>query len=153
MRQLSPTISVLLLLFAVAQTPAQTVATPTHSDAPLRYDISQETTLNGTVADLLTKPALGMLPGSHLLLTTLNGTVDVSLGAFALQGKGALSVSAGQQVEVTGVMKRVQRNQVFLARAVKVRDTVFAIRNDHGLPVTPQTHEHANSNAQNGEIR
>lgn len=120
---------------------------------PLFYDISQEITLTGTVSRLFTRAFPGTLPGAHLTLTTPNNTVDVSLGAFAFSVSGALSLTEGQQVEVVGVLKNLHGSQVLLARMVNVGDKVFAIRNIHGLPVTPRAHERANQEAQNGETR
>jgi hypothetical protein len=82
--------------------------------------------------------------GSHLLFTTISGPLDASLGRFGLQGKGALSVAAGQQVEVTGVMKTIMDKQVFLARTVKAGGRVYTIRNEHGVPMSPQARDRAN---------
>ena len=78
--------------------------------------------------------------GSHLLFATSAGQVDASLGRFGLRGKGALSVVAGQQVEVTGVMKTIKSKQVFLARTVNVGGQVYTIRNAHGVPRVRRTH-------------
>jgi hypothetical protein len=84
-----------------------------------------------------------MLMGSHILLSTPTGPVDACLGRFALQGKGALSIAGGQQVEVTGVMKTIKDKQVFLTRTVKVGGEVYTIRNEHGFPLSPQVRERA----------
>jgi hypothetical protein len=133
------------------QLPVQ-AQTAERSVGPFSYDASKEATLNGTVLSVLAKPSPGMIMGSHLLLATLSGPVDASLGRFGLQGKGALSVAPGQQVEVTGVMKTLKDKQVFLARSVKVGDQVYTIRNEHGFPVSPQARERANGKtAQKGE--
>lgn len=142
--------SLLVLVLAIAQTHAQTAG---NSMAPLFYDVTQETTLQGTVAGLFAKAATGMLPGVHLMLSTPNGRIDVSLGPFALMGKGSLSVSGGQQVAVTGVMKTLQGRQVFVGRLVKAGDNTYAIRNLHGVPIPPKSHERANQEAPNVEIR
>jgi hypothetical protein len=112
------------------------------------YDVSKEITLSGTVSAVLTKAAPGMVWGSHLLLTTVSGNVDASLGRWALQGKGALSVSVGQQVEVTGVMETLNNQEVFLARTVKVNGKVYTVRNQYGIPLVPQARERA---AEKGE--
>jgi len=120
---------------------AQTAAVVTKPSGPYGYDVSEEVVLNGAVSLVLAKPSQGMVTGSHLLLTTLSGPVDVSLGAFGLRGQGALSVAAGQQVNVTGVMKTLKGQQVFLARTVKVGERIYAIRNEHGIPVSPQARE------------
>jgi hypothetical protein len=86
------------------------------------------------------------------VLETSSGSVDASLGKWGLQGKGALSVAAGEQVEVTGVMKTLNGNQVFLARTVKANGQVYTMRNEHGIQMSPQARERMSQNAgQKGE--
>ena len=150
MRQSFTKACVLFLLTTFGSGYAQKTTT---SSAPLFYDMAQETTVTGTVAQSLVKAIPGMIPGVHLILTTPSGTVDVSLGAFAFSGKGSLPQLAGQQVEVTGISKTLLNRQVFIARLVRVADDVFAVRNNHGLPLTPRKLERANQEAQNGESR
>lgn len=140
-------------LFLSQPSLAQTAPVVTTEAGPLNYDPSKEITINGTVASVLTKPSPGMLGGSHLLLSTLSGPMDVSLGAFGMRGKGALSVAAGEQIAVTGVVKTFKGTQVFLARMVMAAGQSYAIRNAHGIPITPQARERATENAQNGEAR
>ena len=145
--------SLILLFTSLSPSQAQTEAGAIRTAGPSSYDVSQEVSLNGTVSSVVTKSSPGMLPGSHLLLATLSGPVDVSLGMFGLLGKDALPVSGGQQVEVTGVMKTFRGKQIFFARRVKTEDHVFAIRNEHGIPVTPQARERASQKAPNQETR
>jgi hypothetical protein len=133
------------LLFAILAIPL--VAQPA-ADSPLSYDMSKEVTLSGTVSAVMTKSARGMMWGSHLMLETTSGKVDASLGRWGLAGKGALSVTPGQQVEVTGVMKTLRDKEVFVARTVKVNGKVYTMRNEHGISVSPQTRKRA---AQKGE--
>jgi hypothetical protein len=114
------------------------------------YDIAKEITLTGTVSSVLAKPAAGMLFGSHLVLDTTSGQVDASLGKWGLQGKGALSVSAGEPVEVTGVMKTINDKQVFIVRTVKASGQVYTIRNQYGVPRSPQSRERASQKAAQG---
>ncbi len=150
MRRHFGTALVLLVMVTVVYGQSQIASS---TAAPLFYDASQETTLTGTVAVLSKSSHPGKLPGAHLTLTTPNSSIDVSLGSFAFSGKGALSLTEGQQVEVTGVLKKLNGTQVLLARLVKAGDGIYAIRNIHGLPVTPNTHERANQKAQNEETR
>jgi hypothetical protein len=117
-------------------------------DSRLYYDVTREVTLSGMVSGVLTRSTPGMTWGSHLLIGTVSGTVDASLGRWGLQGKGGLSVNLGQYVEVTGVMKTFNGKQVLLVRTVKLGGKVFKIRNEYGIPVSPQAREHA---AQKGE--
>ena len=145
-------LALLLLISLLPPVQAQTAAIGTRTAGPFNYDISQEVTLNGTVSSVLTRPSPGMIMGSHLLLATPSGPVDASLGNFGLRGKGALSVAAGQQIEVTGVMKTIMDKQVFLVRTVKVGGEVYTIRNEHGFPVSPQARERlSGKTAQKGE--
>jgi hypothetical protein len=142
--------SLLVLIFTLPAAQAQTTTT---SAGPFNYDISQEVTLSGTVSSVLTVPSPGTVAGSHLLLATVSGQVDISLGVFGLRGKDAIPVAGGQQVEVIGVMKVFKDKQVFFARAVMVGDHTYAIRNKHGIPITPQARERVGQNAQSGETR
>jgi hypothetical protein len=137
------------LLFAILLIPLNAQST---RDGSQYYDVSQEVTLRGAVSGVLTKPAPGMIMGSHLLLTTVSGPVDASLGRWGLQGKDAVSVTAGQQVEVTGVMKTLKNKVVFVARIVKIGDKVYRVRNEHGIPLSPQARERAIEIRQKGSF-
>jgi ABC-type uncharacterized transport system ATPase subunit len=128
------------LLFAILAIPL--IAQPA-GESPLSYDISKEVTLSGTVSAVIAKPAPGMMWGSHLMLETVSGKVDASLGRWGLVGKDSLSVTPGQQVEVTGVMKTLRDKEVFVARTVKVNGKVYTMRNEHGIPVSPQARKRA----------
>jgi hypothetical protein len=147
------TLSLLLLVFALPPGQAQVAPGATRAVGPLSYDLSQEVSLHGTVSAVLAQASFGMISGSHLLLTTLSGPVDISLGMFGLQGEGALVIAGGQQVEVVGVMKTLKDKRVLLARNVKVGDHLYTIRNEHGIPITPQARKRASQNPQNGETR
>ena len=127
----------LLLLSSLCPIQAQTVQAKT---AP-----AAEVTITGTVQSILVKAAPGMIVGSHLLLATSNGPVDASLGRFGLQGEGAVSVVAGQEIEATGVIKRIQDKLVLLVRSVKVGGELYTIRNNHGFPLSPQARKRADA--------
>jgi len=142
-------LALLVLMPHLAPVQAQIAAV---SAEPLRYDINKEVTLNATVSAVLTKPAPGMIAGSHLLLATLSGPVDASLGFFGLRGKGALSVAAGRQIEVTGVMKTIRDKQVLVTRTVKVGDQVFMIRTEHGIQISPMTRQRLAQKADGGTL-
>jgi len=129
---------------------AQTAAGSTTAGA-FRYDSGKEVTLTGRVSSVLAKAAPGMIPGSHLLLETPSGAVDASLGRFGLRGNGAVAVVAGQQIEVTGVMKTVKDKPLFLARTVKVGGEVYTVRNEHGLALSPQARARAGQTGQKGK--
>jgi hypothetical protein len=121
---------------------AQTAATTAPHAGPFHYDSSLETTINGKVSSVITKPTQGMLMGSHLLVETSSSTVDASLGSLALRGKDAPAFAAGQQVALTGIMKTLKDKEVFLARTVKVGEQVYTFRNEHGFPVREESGSH-----------
>jgi DNA/RNA endonuclease YhcR with UshA esterase domain len=135
------------LLFAILALP---LVAQSERESRAFYDIAKEVTLTGTVSSVLAKPAAGMLFGSHLMLDTNLGPVDASLGKWGLQGKGALSVAAGEAVEVTGVMKTMNDKPVFIVRTVKASGQVFTIRNQYGVPRSPQSRERASQKAAQG---
>lgn len=125
------------LLFASLAVPLN--ADDSHSG----YDVSKEVTLSGTVSSVLHKPAPGMIWGSHLLLKTAFGRLDASLGRFGLEGQGALSVIPGEQIELTGVMKRFRDQEVFVVRSAKANGKTYVLRNEHGIEVSPVVRERA----------
>jgi hypothetical protein len=144
--------ALLSLISPLSPAQVQTRTVETRPAGPFGYDITKEVTLHGTVSSVLTKSSRGMIMGSHLLLATSSGAVDASLGRFALRGNSALSVAAGEQVEVTGVMETIRDKQVFIARIVKAGGQTYTIRNEHGAVASPQARERASQKAtQKGE--
>ena len=140
------------LISSTSPVQAQTTAVTARSAAPFNYDLAEEVTVTATVSSVLTQAAPGMIVGSHLLLATPSGPVDASLGRFALQGHGAVSVAAGQQIQATGVMKKIKDKPVLLVRIVKVGGQLYTIRNEHGVLLSPQARERAVQKAsQKGE--
>jgi len=136
-----------LSLFAIAAPAGAQDAPAAKSFGQLTYDATQETTLNGTVSELLVLPTQGMIAGPHLLLQTPAGIVDASLGRHALRGPGALSVEPGQRVSITGVMRTSAGKPVFLARSVTVNGITYTLRNEHGASLSPQMRERLNEAA------
>jgi hypothetical protein len=133
---------------ATAQTGSSQIGSiQTKPAGPFTYDAAEEVTLNGTVSSVVVKASPGMFPGSHLLLTTVDGAVDISLGTAVRQGAGALSLTAGQQVEVVGIMKTINQKQIFIARSVQAGSHLYVIRNQHGIPVSPIGRERTTQNA------
>lgn len=140
-RRMAACLGLALFALLALQVPAwaQTAAATTANDGPAHYDISKEITLNGTVSDVLKAPSPGMIMGSHLIFATASGTVDASLGRTAFRGVNPLSVTVGEHVEVTGVMKTISGRHVFLVRTVKVNDHVYTLRNERGVGIV--THD------------
>ena len=149
MRPLSTSLCTLAIIFISFLRPvqAQTTEIATKAARSFSYNFTEEITLTGTVSSVLTKATPGTIVGSHLLLATLYGPVDASLGRFGLVGNDAVSVAPGQPIEATGVMRTIKEKKVFLVRTIKVGDAVYTIRNEHGLLVSPQARERAGQKA------
>jgi|HubBroStandDraft_6_1064221.scaffolds.fasta_scaffold702672_2 hypothetical protein len=135
-----------------AQILAQAPTGAAKSQAPFTYDVSREVTITGKVSSVLAKPSTGMIMGSHLLIVTSNGLVDASLGRFGLRGDGAPSVTAGQRVKVTGVMRTIKDKPVLWTRIVKVDGQSYTIRNQHGFPLSAQSRKRTNPKIAGGAL-
>jgi hypothetical protein len=98
-----------------------------------RYNPSTETTVKGTVQEVQER-ARGAWTGTHVILKTDQGTLDVHLGPSDFLAKKQLTLSKGDQIEVTGSKVNDGQTEVLLARTVKKGDTVFTLRNDRGIP-------------------
>src|SRR5260370_34844908 len=92
-------LALLCLISLVRPVQAQTMPPTTTPAGPFSYDATQEVTLNGTVSAVIAKRSPGMTAGPHLLLTTLSGPVDISLGTITFRGNDALFVTPGQKDE------------------------------------------------------
>lgn len=135
------------LALACLLAPPLVVQAQNSKPSTFRYDISREVTYTGTVAGTLPKPQTGMFTGSHLFVATPAGIVDASLGRFRFIGEGAVAVTAGQQVTITGVMGTFRNRQVFFARTVKAGSEVYEIRNEHGFLLSPSAHGNSSRHA------
>jgi DNA/RNA endonuclease YhcR with UshA esterase domain len=129
-----------LCVFALplhAQTSDTTTSvTPT---THLRYDITKEMTFAGTVSSVVKASAheTKKAGASHVMVQTTSGKVEADLGRYAMRGEGALTVTPGQPIQLTGVMKTVRGQQVVIARLVQANGKVYKIRNEHGFVYHP----------------
>ena len=106
--------------------------------APAAYDISKDVSLAGTVLSYTENPAAPPL-GTHVLLQTASGNVDVHLGDARLLHLAKLNLPAGASVRFIGQSRMVGQNTVFLARLVQIGSQVVAVRSEHGLLLAPNS--------------
>ncbi len=157
MKWRSRVLAALALALCISALPlyAQTSAVKAKTIAHPWYDISREVTLTGTVTSVVKSatPEMKMLAGSHLMMQTKTGTIDASLGGFAMRGKGALSVNQGERVQVTGVVKVVKGKEVLLTRLVQANGHQYVLRNEHGFVIGHAAHSGAaKSEAEGGQL-
>jgi hypothetical protein len=126
----------LFLIFAdatFAQRPgANAVAAKT---TPGAYNIASDVSLQGTVLKYNENSHTPPI-GTHVLLQTTSGNVDVHLGDARLLHLAKLSLTPGANVRFVGQMGTAGLNTVFLARLVQVGTQVVAVRSQHGLPLS-----------------
>lgn len=122
----------ILVIPAGAQEPKSTVG---HGFGPA-YDIAHETTLTGTIEDVVTKPAAGGVGGLHLMIAGPQGMVDAHLGAF-LSKETKDSLHAGMPVQIIGAPMQLHDKEYFLARELNVDGHTVVIRSERGFLVLP----------------
>ena len=129
-----------LMAFSVFTGPSQAAtATKKITVTPkYAYDVSKEVTLTGTVSDVVKKPKVGMLLGTHLTLATKSkGSVDAHIGSFVGRDKHLDSLAAGQSIKAVGMMMTLKQGQVFIVRTIETDSETITVRNKNGFFVGP----------------
>jgi hypothetical protein len=98
------------------------------------YDLNKEVKIQGTIEKIESSPIGGLL-GSHVLVSSGGGTIDVHLGASAAVSAKNLGLSAGENIEITGMMATMSGNSVLLARILSTSSHIYMLRNERGVPV------------------
>lgn len=116
------------------------VVSPTSAQGPPpgkgvpNYDPATEVTVQGTIQEvkLLTMP--GGQGGTHLVLATNDGMLEVLLGPTAFLKQIGLDPGKGDRIEVTGSKMKYDGADALIAREVKVGDKSITLRNAQGVP-------------------
>jgi len=98
------------------------------------YDLNKEIKIQGTIEKISTISSNGLI-GTHLLVTTAEGVIDVHLGASMAVSAKSLGLSAGESVNLTGMMATINGNSVLLARILTTSTRVYVLRNELGVPI------------------
>lgn len=112
---------------------AQSVATSSAMASPA-YDLNKEIKVDGTIDKIETNTSAGPI-GTHLLVISAQGMVDVHLGASMAVTAKNLGLSVGENIHVTGMMANVNGNSVLLARILTTSNHIYMLRNEHGAPI------------------
>ncbi len=144
---------VLLAFFSLAAPGyAQTAAATTKPAIPLRYDVSKEVTLNGTVVGAPEKSSRGQSQQPFLVLQTKSGLINGRLTFFAQTERGGIAIKPGQQVKVTGVMMTLQAKQVLEVRTLEIGGHTYQIRTKRGFPLEHPEREAASTTESKGGL-
>lgn len=98
------------------------------------YDPATETTITGQVADVAQHAGRGRGTGTHLMLETSAGRVEVHLGPTSYLAAQNASYAKGDKVTVTGSKVKFGSSEVIIAREVKKGDQVLTLRDAQGIP-------------------
>jgi DNA/RNA endonuclease YhcR with UshA esterase domain len=125
----------ILLLIAVSMSwiaPAQKI-----SNEPVpKYDKSTEAVFKGTVEEVRDRncPVTGGM-GSHLMLKTADGTIEVHLALTKFVNQYELVFHKGDVLEVTGVRVKFEGVDTIFARKIKRGEDEFLFRDGDGKPL------------------
>jgi hypothetical protein len=137
------------MLFAILTVP---LAAQTPPDSPAVrgfgpvYDVAHETTLIGTIQEVVTTHVTGSPAGMHLLVIGPRGIVDTHVGSF-LSKETKESMQAGALVRIVGAPILLHGKEYFLARQLTVGGSTVTLRSEHGLLVRASSHVELNGGA------
>jgi hypothetical protein len=100
------------------------------------YDIANDVSLQGTILNYTENSKTPPI-GTHVLLQTASGNVDVHLGDARLLHLAKMKLSQGMTVRFVGQSSTQGQNTIFLARLIQVGTQVLAVRSDRGFPLAP----------------
>jgi hypothetical protein len=100
------------------------------------YDIANDVSVQGTVLKYTEKSATPPI-GTHVLVQTASGNVDVHLGDARLLHLANVKILPGAAVRFIGQPKQIGANSVFLARLVQIGTQILALRSEQGFLYGP----------------
>lgn len=127
------------LLCAVLVSPVDAQAGPeSHAGRGFgpAYDAAHETTLMGTIQEIVTQHVAGSPAGMHLLVASSEGVVDAHLGSFLSQ-ETKEALHTGMPVQIVGSMMQLHSKGYFLARELSIGGRTITIRSARGFLVYP----------------
>jgi hypothetical protein len=98
---------------------------------PVHYNIAAEVTVSGSVEDFKQGPA----QGTHVILSTRDGSLELALGPAWYQTDKKYTLAKGDQIEVTGAKSKVDDREVVLVREIKKGSETMTFRDAKGLPL------------------
>ncbi len=102
------------------------------------FDAAKETTLQGTIKEVVAHPPAGSPLGMHLTVATTTGTQDVHLGSYLSKNVTENLLHANAQVIVVGSSLNLAGKNVFLARQLVVGGETVSVRNEQGFLSKPR---------------
>jgi hypothetical protein len=98
------------------------------------YSVAREIKIQGTIQSIEVSNG-GALRGMHAQIATARGMVNAHLGVNPTVNAKTLDISAGEAVEITGMMAKESGESVLLARILTTPDRIFILRSERGVPI------------------
>jgi hypothetical protein len=98
------------------------------------YDPSTETTVKGTVEQVKQVSGRHGWNGTHLMLKTEAGTVEVHAGPSSYIASQEFSFAPGDEVEVLGSKVKFGDGEALIAREIKHGNKTLVLRDAQGIP-------------------
>jgi len=126
------------LLFSSWATPFAAQVAPEIRTEPgfAGCDATHETTLVGTIQDVIIEHVVGSPAGLHLLVACRQGVVDTHFGRFLCQQAKEV-LYTGTPVKIVGTAIQLEDKGYFQARELSVGSRNIAIRNRRGSLIDP----------------
>ncbi len=98
------------------------------------YDPKTETTVKGSVENVMQQTGQRGFSGIHLDLKSADGTYEVHVGPSAYVEKQGFSFAKGDEIQVTGSKVTMGGKEVIIAREIKKGDKTLSLRDAQGIP-------------------
>lgn len=138
---------------ATAQSSASVTPSAAFHGSTVGQATSSEVTVTGTIQQTASQAVHAGPRGIHLVLTGTQGVFNANVGPY-LSTNVKQSLSAGKQVQVTGVIQAFNGQDYLLVRELTVAGRQIIIRNQYGFLVHPESSTGSRSqhrqNGQNG---
>jgi xanthosine utilization system XapX-like protein len=122
------------LLFAILAIPLAATTAPESRGRGFgpAYDAAHETTLNGTIQEVVTKRVAGSPVGMHLLVAGPEGVVDAHVGPYLTKDTQE-ALHAGLPVQIVGAVEQLQGKSILLARQLIFGGRTVTVRSENGF--------------------
>ena len=122
------------VLFAAPFSGAQQKQTSA-AQANSSYDLNRETELQGTVVSFTASSQVPPV-GSHVIVQTASGPVDVHLGDATVLKRNDMFLVAGDSVRIVGEDQQYGGGSFFAARVLQKGNQSVTLRNSKGIPLS-----------------
>jgi hypothetical protein len=100
------------------------------------YNPNTVETITGTIKDIqYVKQASGRDYGVHLMVTTQKNQYEVHLGPRWFLEENQLNFTVGEEIEVKGSKKMINRRLTLIAAKITNRDRTVVLRDEYGIPM------------------